>query len=135
VQKKGDGGSMPGMFEISVETHFSAAHSLKGYQGDCAEIHGHNWNVEVSVRCTKLNEIGIGIDFRDVKKAINELMESIDHTYLNEHPGFADSNPTSESVARYIYRKLSIKLNSDVVKVAKVKVSETKTTAACYWEE
>jgi 6-pyruvoyltetrahydropterin/6-carboxytetrahydropterin synthase len=126
---------MPGIFEISVETHFSAAHSLKGYQGNCAEIHGHNWNVEVFVRCARLNEIGIGIDFRDVKRAINELMESIDHTYLNEHPDFSGENPTSESVARYLYRKLGAGLNSDVVKVSKIKVSETKSTGASYWEE
>lgn len=126
---------MAGIFEISVETHFSAAHLLKGYQGDCAGLHGHNWNVEVFVRCAELNEIGIGIDFRDVKRAINELMESIDHTCLNDHPDFADENPTSESVARFIYRKLGAKLNSGTVNVSRVKVSETRSTGAYYWEE
>jgi 6-pyruvoyltetrahydropterin/6-carboxytetrahydropterin synthase len=126
---------MPGVFEVSVEAHFAAAHSLKGYQGDCAEIHGHNWNVEVFVRCARLNEIGIGIDFRDVKQAIGELMEGLDHTCLNDHPDFARDNPTSENVARFLYRKLGEKLNSETLKVAKVKVSETRTTAAFYWEE
>ncbi len=59
---------MTEVYELYVKTHFSAAHSLKGYPGDCARVHGHNWIIEVFVRCTKLNEIGIGIDFRDIKQ-------------------------------------------------------------------
>jgi 6-pyruvoyltetrahydropterin/6-carboxytetrahydropterin synthase len=126
---------MPEIFEINVKTRFSAAHSLRGYQGDCAGIHGHNWTVEVFVRCRELDEIGIGIDFRDVKQAVGDVLVGLDHFNLNEHPAFKEINPTSENIARFLYNELNKKLNSDKVKVSRVMVSETPNTGASYWEE
>ena len=126
---------MTGVFEICVETHFSAAHSLIGYQGNCAQIHGHNWIVEVFVRCRELNDIGIGIDFRDVRQAIKDIIKDLDHSYLNEYPEFKNTNPSSENIAKFLYRELGGKINSDNVKISKVKVSETRGAGAYYWEE
>ena len=126
---------MQEMFEIQVHTEFSAAHFLKGYSGNCANIHGHNWAVDVYVTCGQLNEIGIGVDFRDVKQAINDIVKDFDHRYLNELPAFANINPTSENIARHFYRKLANRLNSDVVKVSKVKISESQNAGVFYWEE
>jgi 6-pyruvoyltetrahydropterin/6-carboxytetrahydropterin synthase len=126
---------MTGVFEICVETHFSAAHSLIGYQGNCANIHGHNWIVEVFVRCRELNDIGIGIDFRDVRQAIKDIIKDIDHSYLNEYPEFKNTNPSSENIAKFLYRELGGKINSDNVKLSKIKVSETRGAGAYYWEE
>ena len=113
---------MAEVYELYVKTHFSAAHCLKGYPGDCARMHGHNWMVEVFVRCKKLNEIGIGIDFRDIKTSIKDLLNNLDHFNLNELPAFKENNPTSENLARFIYKKLSRRLNTDDVKISKVKV-------------
>ena len=126
---------MPGIFEISVTTEFSAAHSLPGYPGNCAEVHGHNWTVEVFVRCRELNAIGIGIDFREVKRAIRESVEALDHSCLNEHPSFKELNPSSENIAKFLYRELSARINSENAKISRVKVSETPNTGAYYWEE
>lgn len=126
---------MTEVHELYVKTHFSAAHSLKGYPGDCARVHGHNWIIEVFVRCTKLNEIGIGIDFRDIKQSIKELLNNLDHFNLNELPAFKKINPTSENIAKFIYKELGNKLNSDHVKISKVKVCETPGAGAFYWEE
>lgn len=126
---------MTGVFEICVETNFSAAHSLTGYQGNCAQIHGHNWIVEVFVRCRELNDIGIGIDFRDVRQAIKDIIKDLDHSYLNEYPEFKNTNPSSENIAKFLYRELGGKINSDNVKISKVKVSETRGAGAYYWEE
>ena len=126
---------MTGVFEICVETHFSAAHSLIGYQGNCANIHGHNWIVEVFVRCRELNDIGIGIDFRDVRQAIKDIIKDIDHSYLNEYPEFKNTNPSSENIAKFLYRALGGKINSDNVRLSKIKVSETRSAGAYYWEE
>jgi 6-pyruvoyltetrahydropterin/6-carboxytetrahydropterin synthase len=126
---------VPGVFEICVEAQFSAAHSLSGYQGNCAQLHGHNWIVEVSVKCLELNNIGIGIDFRDIKQAIKNVINDLDHSYLNEHPEFKDTNPSSENIARFLYKQLGEKINSVNVKVSKVKVSETRSAGAYYWEE
>lgn len=126
---------MPGVFEVYVKTHFSAAHSLEGYPGDCAHIHGHNWMVEVFVKCEKLDEIGIGIDFKDIKQAVKDVLQGLDHFNLNDLPAFKKVNPTSENIAKFLYQELGRKLNSNGVKVSKVKVSETPGAGALYWEE
>lgn len=126
---------MPGVFEVYVKTHFSAAHSLEGYPGDCAHIHGHNWMVEVFVKCEKLDEIGLGIDFKDIKQAVKDVLQGLDHFNLNDLPAFKKVNPTSENIAKFLYQELGRKLNSNGVKVSKVKVSETPGAGALYWEE
>lgn len=126
---------MAGVFEVYIKTHFSAAHSLKGYPGDCSRLHGHNWIIEAFVKCKELDDIGIGIDFRDIKKSVKDVLQGLDHFNLNELPAFKDENPTSENIAKFIYKELSKKLNSEVVTVSKVKVSETPGAGAFYWEE
>jgi len=126
---------MRGVFEIVVQSHFSAAHSLRGYAGDCARTHGHNWIIEVYVRCRELNEIGIGIDFRDIKQNLEAALKGLDHTHLNDLPAFREQNPTSENIARYLYRELSAKLNTEAVTISRIKVSETPGAGAFYWEE
>ena len=126
---------MPGVFEVYVKTQFSAAHSLKGYPGNCARVHGHNWIIKVFVNCKELDEIGIGIDFRDIKQSVKDVLQGLDHFNLNDLPAFKDVNPTSENIAKLLYKELGKKLNSDVVKVSKVKVSETPGAGAFYWEE
>ena len=126
---------MQEVFEIVVESHFSAAHSLVGYPGDCARIHGHNWVIEVHVRCRELNEIGIGLDFRDIKRNVEKILENLDHTHLNDLPPFRNQNPTSENIARYLYRELGARLNTETVALSRIKVSETPGAGAIYWEE
>jgi 6-pyruvoyltetrahydropterin/6-carboxytetrahydropterin synthase len=130
-----EGHEMPGIFEVYVKTHFSAAHCLVGYPGDCARSHGHNWLVEVYVQCRELNEIGIGIDFRAIKQAVKEVLFHLDHFNLNELEPFRNVNPSSENIARFLYGELAKKLNADSVRISKVKVSETPGAGAFYWEE
>lgn len=130
-----NGGLMAGIFEVYVKSHFSAAHRLVGYPGDCARVHGHNWIIEVFVKCTELDNIGIGVDFRDIKAALKTVLSDLDHSDLNELAEFRDMNPTSENIARFLYRKLSQKLNAPQIKVSKVKVSETPGAGAFYWED
>lgn len=126
---------MSGIYELYVKTHFSAAHALRGYPGDCARTHGHNWIIEVYVRCRELDEIGIGIDFRDIKRSVKEVLEELDHFNLNELDAFKDINPTSENIARFLYKEIGKKLNTGTVKVSKIMVSETPSAGAYYWEE
>lgn len=126
---------MAGVFEIYVQAHFSAAHALRGYPGDCSRTHGHNWIIDVFVKCKKLNEIGIGVDFRDIKKGVKDVLKGLDHFNLNELPPFNEHNPTSENIAKFLYIQLGKRLNSDVVNVSKIKVSETPGAGAFYWEE
>lgn len=122
-------------YEIYVQTHFSAAHHLRGYPGECEKPHGHNWIVDVYVLCEELNEIGIGIDFKDIKTSVKEVLKNIDHSDLNELPEFQNENPSSENIAAYLYRELSRKLNSGQVHISKIRVCETPGSGAFYWEE
>ncbi|MFB3926089.1 MAG: 6-carboxytetrahydropterin synthase QueD [Syntrophales bacterium] len=126
---------MPGTYEIFVQMEFSAAHFLRGYKGNCAGVHGHNWIVEVFVRCPGLNETGIGIDFRDVRKAVKDVLDELDHADLNAHPAFQTVNPTSENIAAFLYRQLSGRINSDSVRVSRITVSETPGAGVIYSEE
>ena len=122
-------------FEICVKSQFSAAHHLKGYKGTCEKQHGHNWNIQVFVQFDELNNIGIGIDFCDVKRAVQQIVDKLDHTDLNTLPQFQDKNPSSENIAAYLYRELSEKLTSEKIRVTKVGVNETPNFGLVYWEE
>lgn len=123
------------MFEITVRDDFSAAHRLKDYPGECEKVHGHNWLVEVSLRCERLNEIGITLDFREVKQSLRTVLAELDHRDLNQVPPFDKENPSSENIARYIYQTLAAALNSAGIRVSKVTVYETPGASASYWED
>ena len=125
---------MPGVYEITVTDHFSAAHSLKGYDGSCSKIHGHNWEVTVFLQCTRLNKLGFGIDFIDVKKVIADILGRLDHTNLNDVAEFGHINPTTENIAKFLYTELGRRLNSDAVKISKVKVVESPGCGVTYRE-
>ena len=72
------------MFKVKITTHFSAAHSLREYKGKCESLHGHNWKVEVLVSRTKLNALGMVIDFSDLKEITNNVLSEFDHKHLND---------------------------------------------------
>ena len=122
------------VFELSVKSHFSAAHRLVDYQGKCASLHGHNWTVEVFVRGEPLSEAGMLVDFRQLKEALKETLEILDHSELNAQDSFGGIDPTSENIARWLYGELSSRLNTDAAKVYRVCVGETPETTASYWE-
>ncbi|RLC08987.1 MAG: 6-carboxytetrahydropterin synthase QueD [Deltaproteobacteria bacterium] len=126
---------MPGIYEMYVKKHFCAAHSLKGYPGDCARMHGHNWMIEVYVRCRELDNIGMGMDFREIKQGVGDVLDDLDHANLDELPAFRDQNPTSENIAKYLYVEIGKRLNSERVSVSKVKVCETPGAGSFYWED
>lgn len=122
------------MYEVFVDREFSAAHRLSGYKGKCEELHGHNWLVRVYVGAKELNEIGLAIDFHDVKMATDEILIELDHKNLNELSYFTRENPSSENIARFIYQRLSERINSDKAKVTRVRVMETSTAGVDYSE-
>lgn len=121
------------MFEISVSTHFSAAHHLRGYDGACADVHGHNWAVEVYIRGEELDDTGMLVDFRRLKESIGEVVARMDHKDLNQLDAFSERNPTSEHIAEFMYGELSSVCDSDTCRVHRVCVHESPGTSACYW--
>ncbi len=123
------------MYEVKIITRFAAAHNLKNFKGKCEALHGHNWKVEVSVVASTLDSAGVVVDFSEVKSAVREVLETIDHTYLNDHPFFKENNPSSENIARYIFGELSKSLENDRLKVASVSAWESEDACATYFRE
>ena len=123
------------MYELTIETNFSAAHQLRGYKGKCEELHGHNWKVQVHVNAERLNEIDIAIDFHELKNSTNEIISQLDHKFLNEVFPFTERNPSSENIARWIYESLKKKINDGNVRVSAVTVWESETASATYYED
>jgi 6-pyruvoyltetrahydropterin/6-carboxytetrahydropterin synthase len=121
------------MFNIFIKSHFSAGHHLRDYPGNCERPHGHNWKVEVTVKATELDELGMGIDFRALKAAVKEVLDTLDHSDLNEHPDFQSTNPSSENIAAYIFRNLQKDLTSDRYGVYSVTVCETDNSGVTYF--
>ena len=122
------------MFEIEIDRTFSAAHQLKGYDGDCRNLHGHNYRITVVLRAEELDRIGIAFDFKKLKAATDAALEGYDHACLNDLEDYRDINPTSENMARVLYRKLAAAINDGNVKVYAVKVAESDTSCATYFE-
>ena len=121
------------MIELKVKSNFSAAHHLNEYDGDCSNIHGHTFGVIVLVRIEQLNKIGIGKDFKDLKKDIEYFLKQLDHKYLNELEPFKEINPTSENISIWIFNRLSEKMNSDNIKLHSVTVEESEKYSATYY--
>ncbi len=122
------------MYKLTIHTSFAAAHCLTHYQGDCENLHGHNWKVEVSVTARELDRAGLGIDFKQLKGATNALLKGLDHKYLNELAPFLDISPSSENIARYLYEQLGASLNNDNIAVVMVTVWESDFACASYYE-
>jgi 6-pyruvoyltetrahydropterin/6-carboxytetrahydropterin synthase len=123
------------MFEVSVTMSFSSAHNLKGYQGKCEALHGHNWKVEVLIGADKLDRLGMVEDFTVIKEKLKEILALLDHKYLNALPYFKRINPTSENIAKFIYGKMKERMKKFALNVASVKIWETETSFAIYSEK
>lgn len=122
------------MYQLKILTSFAAAHNLINYQGDCENLHGHNWRVEVTVSALRLDIAGLGIDFKILKAETNKLLKTLDHKYLNELSPFIDISPSSENIARYLYKELGNLFNNDTITVNLVSVWESDFACASYFE-
>lgn len=119
------------MYEIKAQSHFSAAHHLLNYDGECEHQHGHNWTVEAYVKGENLDASNILIDFKLLKKSLKKVLAELDHQDINELPEFKGESPSSELLANYIYYKLK----EDIVELSKITVWETPESSASYFEE
>ena len=119
------------MYELVVHAGFAAAHRLREYHGDCENLHGHNWKLEVVLSARKLDKLGMVCDFRVVKQHLAAVTDRLDHKYLNELTEFAKRNPTTENVAAFVSRELA-KLLPRGVRVAMVTAWESDGCGATY---
>ena len=122
------------MFEVAVEQSFASAHALRNYKGRCENVHGHNWKVRVVIEGEKLDQTGMLVDFLDVKSLLGEILDRIDHQFLNEIPPFDVINPSAENIAEYFYQQLTGRLAETPVPVRlrEVKIWETEIQSATY---
>lgn len=120
------------MYEVTIRKTFSAAHILKEIGGKCEEMHGHNFTVEVTVAGPSLNSEDLLIDFRVLKGWTNEVLEEMDHKYLNDVECFKGMNPSSEQIARYIYNRLAEKAASLKLTLAQITVWESENARVSY---
>lgn len=122
------------MFIVAVEQDFSAAHQLRAYQGQCEQYHGHNWKVRLEVSAEGLDALGLAIDFKDLKQTLRQILDRFDHAFLNGLPEFSETNPTSENLARAIYRACQQELAAYPVKMNAVTVWESPRAFVRYAE-
>jgi 6-pyruvoyltetrahydropterin/6-carboxytetrahydropterin synthase len=120
------------MYELKIITQFGAAHQLKETGGECENLHGHNWKIEVCVKGERLDRNGLLIDFKVLKDETKEIIDRLDHKYLNELAWFKDMNPTSENISRLIYELLSQRINNENISVSRVTTWESDTACATY---
>lgn len=114
--------------EIFSEFTFESAHLLPNLPDGhkCRRLHGHSFKVTVSVAGPVDNKTGWVMDFADVEAACEPVRAALDHRYLNEIEGLA--NPTSEVLARWIWKRLKPKLPA----LAEVKLWETCAAGCVY---
>jgi 6-pyruvoyltetrahydropterin/6-carboxytetrahydropterin synthase len=124
---------MTGFSEVKIEKTFAAAHRLLGHKGKCDNLHGHNYRIEIYARGSELNEIGLLIDFSDLRKIADEFIGYVDHRNLNDLPPFDEElNPSAENIARFVFEYMNSRMDYERVTVWKVKVFETETSTASY---
>jgi len=120
-----------GTYELTVKGHFDAAHHLYGYPGECRELHGHTWDVEVTVAGDELDEIGIVYDFKSLKADLASVIEDYDHVLINDVAPFDSTSPTAENLARVICERLQ-QVVDPRVRVTEVVVWESPIAKLVY---
>jgi 6-pyruvoyltetrahydropterin/6-carboxytetrahydropterin synthase len=121
------------MYELKVTTRFSAAHQLKMVGEKCENLHGHNWKVDVYVQGNELDDGGVLMDFGIVKRHVRELMETLDHKFLNELDTFSSGTPpSSENIARYVAGELQRRIDCPGISVSRVTAWESDDAAASF---
>jgi len=128
------------VYELTIRTRFAAAHSLRNYDGPCAQLHGHTWQVEVVFQGRQLDQKGMLVDFKELKNGVKNVVEELDHKNLNMLEPFkqnGENNPTAENLARYIFKSLKSKFSNSLseAKIATVRVCESPEASAAYREE
>ena len=122
------------MYEVKINTSFSAAHRLRGYDGKYENLHGHNWGATVIVEAKELDAIGVGIDFVMLKKKVTAILSKLDYQNINEIPPFDEKNPSAENIAYWVFQELQADIGSDTVKVKRVEIREMEDCGGAYYE-
>ncbi|MBT9749637.1 6-carboxytetrahydropterin synthase QueD [Desulfovibrio desulfuricans] len=128
-------------WRLTVRDDFSAGHALRHYEGKCERMHGHNFAVELTVQGQCLTpDTEMLLDFKTLKSGLKTVLDALDHRLLNETPPFDVMNPSSENLARHIWRGMAELLathddpQARQVRLYSVTVSEKAAQSATYME-
>lgn len=122
------------MFQVEVDSEFSAVHSLKLYDGTYEPRHGHDFKVRVLMESEGLDPIGVVTDFEALKPLLKNVLAEFHEISINEHPDFREKlNPSTENIAKVIGVRLKSKFRSPTVRLKKVTVWETPDASASYY--
>lgn len=140
------------MYGLRTESCFDAAHFLTDYHGKCENLHGHRWRVVAYLRQKELQKEGtckdMVVDFGDFKKALRDLTEELDHSFVVEEGSLSDKTlaclheegftlsmmpfrTTAENLARYFCGRLQ----EQGFNVSHVEVYETPNNCAIYYND
>ena len=124
------------MYEVTVEETFAAGHALRNYHGKCENVHGHNYRIRVTLEGPELDAAGLLVDFVEVKRIVNEIIERVDHKFLNDIAPFDRLNPSAENMTRWFHEEMCKGLEAAPprvpVRVSEVRIWETDTSIAAY---
>ncbi len=120
------------MFTVFKEYSFAAAHAIRGHTRGCQNLHGHNYKVRVQVCAETLDELGMVIDFADLKAIVERVVGKFDHSVINEHPPFdRERNTTAEELAEYVFGEVAALLPK-ARRVRRVEIWETDSSCAIF---
>jgi 6-pyruvoyltetrahydropterin/6-carboxytetrahydropterin synthase len=123
------------MFEVTIEQTFAAGHALRNYRGKCENVHGHNYRCQVTIEGEQLDGTGLLMDFVALKKALQSVIDRLDHQWLNDYPPFDILNPSAENIAKYIYEEVHKGIGTEgeeSARLSSVRLWETDTSYATY---
>jgi 6-pyruvoyltetrahydropterin/6-carboxytetrahydropterin synthase len=115
-----------------VKDSFAAAHRLVGYQGKCEDLHGHNFAVEAFFSGEKLGDDGLLVDFKILKNYLKNVLDSLDHKYLNEIPFFIEKASSAEYIAMYIFGEVEKQMKGKEAILKEIRVWESDKAYAAY---
>ncbi len=116
-------------YQIRSTRNFSAAHQLRLYDGSLEPTHGHNWKVQITVESAELDSIGVVMDFHELERLLDAIIQPMHNRHLNEVPPFDALNPSAEHVAMHIGRSLKLPAG---VRLVMSQVWETAENSAIY---
>ena len=120
------------MFRIFKDFTFAAAHAIRGHTGGCENLHGHNYRVRIHLGAEELDELGMVMDFADLKALAAEILQPFDHRVINDVPPFDTVNTTAELLAEYVFQQVDRRIENGRVGVIRVEVWENDSSCAIY---
>lgn len=121
------------MHTIFKDFTFAAAHAIRGHTRGCQNLHGHNYRVRVHLQAERLDELGMVLDFADLKEMMQGILGPFDHRVINDIPPFDQRNTTAELFSQYVFEEVARSLaEEERVRVTRVEVWENDSACAVY---